>query len=229
MPGRSRPRRRQSLSVDAREMLQRSRQRKHTPGVRIHRRSSSTRRAWRRRFQWQAVELRRKIPTRSSRRNSRSITRPQARSQAERFLNVTLATAERTWQALAWEANARVAIAQRDLARAKGYIGKALSTIEGYEAPLADWRAHATAAELYAQTSKMELTQHHLELSRATILKLANSMVAEEPLAKVFLSAPLVRNVFAGDVEVRSDETSAGSGSSGSTAAHAPSGSRSAD
>ena len=28
----------------------------------------------------------------------------QARAQAERFLQVTLATEERTWQALAWEA-----------------------------------------------------------------------------------------------------------------------------
>ena len=44
----------------------------------------------------------------------------QARTEAERFLEVTLATAERTWQALAWDANARVAMAQLDLrARAR--------------------------------------------------------------------------------------------------------------
>ena len=40
----------------------------------------------------------------------------QARSQAERFLHATLATAERTWQALAWDATARVALAAGDLA-----------------------------------------------------------------------------------------------------------------
>ena len=33
----------------------------------------------------------------------------QARPQAERFLQVTQATEGRTWQALAWEAHARVA------------------------------------------------------------------------------------------------------------------------
>jgi hypothetical protein len=34
----------------------------------------------------------------------------QAGPEAERFLELTLATAERTWQALAWETRARVAI-----------------------------------------------------------------------------------------------------------------------
>ena len=35
----------------------------------------------------------------------------QAGPEAERFLELTLATAERTWQALAWETSARVAMA----------------------------------------------------------------------------------------------------------------------
>jgi hypothetical protein len=39
----------------------------------------------------------------------------QARPQAERFLQVTLATPERTWQALAWDANARVALFESDI------------------------------------------------------------------------------------------------------------------
>jgi len=42
----------------------------------------------------------------------------QARPQAERFLQVTLATAERTWQALAWDANTRVAMAGSAMKRA---------------------------------------------------------------------------------------------------------------
>ena len=50
----------------------------------------------------------------------------QARTEAERFLEVTLATAERTWQALAWEANARVAMAQRDLERAHECVDESL-------------------------------------------------------------------------------------------------------
>ena len=73
----------------------------------------------------------------------------RARAEAEKFLGVTLTTAERTWQALAWEVNARIAMAQRDLAHARDCIANALSTMEGFEVPLAGWRVHAIAAEVY--------------------------------------------------------------------------------
>ena len=36
----------------------------------------------------------------------------QARPQAERFLKIALATAEQTWQALTWEVNVRVGMAE---------------------------------------------------------------------------------------------------------------------
>ena len=121
---------------------------------------------------------------------------PAARSEAERFLSVTLATAERTWQALAWEANARVAMALLDLDRARDCVANALTAMEGFEVPLAEWRVHATAAELYKSMQNSEDADHHRELSRATILKLADSLAAEEPLRKTFLSAPSVRKVL---------------------------------
>ena len=123
----------------------------------------------------------------------------QARTEAERFLEVTLVTAERTWQALAWDANARVAMAQRDFERPHECITNALSTMEGFEVPLAAWRVHATAAELYRGSEKSK-EAHHRELSRATILKLADSMPADEPLRKIFLSAPSVLKVL-GDMD----------------------------
>jgi tetratricopeptide (TPR) repeat protein len=119
-----------------------------------------------------------------------------ARTEAERFLSVALATAERTWQALAWEANARVAMAQLDLDRARDCIAKGLSTIEGFEVPLAAWRVHATAAELYRADDNGESADHHCELTRATIVNLADSLAVEEPLRKTFLSAPSVRKVL---------------------------------
>jgi tetratricopeptide (TPR) repeat protein len=120
----------------------------------------------------------------------------RARTEAERFLQLALATAERTWQALAWEANARIAIAEVDLKGARDCIAKALSTMEGFEVPLAAWRVHATAAELYALSGDTDLVEHHREISRATIMKLANSLGPEEPLRTTFLSAPSVRKVL---------------------------------
>jgi DNA-binding winged helix-turn-helix (wHTH) protein/tetratricopeptide (TPR) repeat protein len=120
----------------------------------------------------------------------------QARLQAERFLSVTLTAAERTWQALAWEANARVAVAERDAPRAQDCIAKALSTMEGFELPLASWRVHSTASEFYRNSGDRDLAERHLALSRETIMKLANSLPEDEPLRRTFLSAPMVRKIL---------------------------------
>jgi hypothetical protein len=120
----------------------------------------------------------------------------QARPQAERFLSVTLTTAERTWQALAWEANARVAMAECDAPRAQECIGKALSTMEGFELPVAAWRVHATAAGLFRDAGDRDLAERHQALSRETIMKLADSLPAEEPLRRTFLSAPMVLKIL---------------------------------
>jgi DNA-binding winged helix-turn-helix (wHTH) protein len=120
----------------------------------------------------------------------------QARIEVEKLLMIALETAERTWQAVAWEASARVAMAEHDAKRAQDNIEKALSTMEGFDLPLAAWRVHASAAELYEGREDGEQAQHHRDLSRAGILRLANSLPADEPLRRVFLSAQSVRKVL---------------------------------
>ncbi len=120
----------------------------------------------------------------------------RARVEAEEFLKVTLKTEERTYRALAFEANARLAIAEQDLDRAQDLIAKALHSMEGYEVPLAHWRVHGTAADLHRRLGNRDLAEQHRQLSCATIMKLADSLPAEEPLRQTFLSAPLVRKVL---------------------------------
>jgi DNA-binding winged helix-turn-helix (wHTH) protein/tetratricopeptide (TPR) repeat protein len=120
----------------------------------------------------------------------------QARPQAERFLKIALANAEHTWRALAWEVNARIAMAELDLTRARICIAKGLLAMKGFEVPLARWRVHATAAELYRRTKSRDLSRHHLALSRQTIMKLADSLLADEPLRQTFLSAPKIRRIL---------------------------------
>lgn len=122
----------------------------------------------------------------------------QARTQAESFLKIALATEERTWQALAWEVGARVGMAELDMTRARDSLVKGVSTMEGFELPLASWRVHATAFELYQNSGDRDLAEHHRDLSRATILKLANSLPADEPLRKAFLGAKSVRKILRG-------------------------------
>ena len=120
----------------------------------------------------------------------------KARVAAERFLKSALVTEERTWRTLAWETSARIAVTELDLSRARACISEALSTMEGFELPLAAWRLHGTACELYHMMGERDLAQHHRDMSRDTIMKLANSLSIEEPLRGTFLAASRVRNVL---------------------------------
>ncbi len=117
----------------------------------------------------------------------------QARSEADHFLELTLATAERTWQALAWETSSRVATVEGDLGRAQKCIDRALATMEGFEVPLAAWRVHGRAADLYAHAGNSRAARRHRALGRAIIAKLADSLAGAEQLRDIFLSAPSVR------------------------------------
>jgi DNA-binding winged helix-turn-helix (wHTH) protein/tetratricopeptide (TPR) repeat protein len=119
----------------------------------------------------------------------------QAHDAAERFLNTALTTAERTYQGLAWEAAARVAIAAQESARAGECIARALSTIESYEVPLAAWRVHGTASAIYERVGIHDLAAQHRRQSRAIIMKLANSLGPEDPLRTTFLAAPSVSRI----------------------------------
>ncbi|HEY2535212.1 MAG TPA: hypothetical protein VGJ20_46165, partial [Xanthobacteraceae bacterium] len=119
-----------------------------------------------------------------------------ARLEADRFLELALATEERTWRGLAWETNARVALAIRDHARARDCIAKAVSTVQDFEVPLAAWQVHATAARIEEESENLESARSHRDLSRATILRLANSLSEQEPLRQIFLSAPAVARIL---------------------------------
>jgi DNA-binding winged helix-turn-helix (wHTH) protein len=123
---------------------------------------------------------------------------PRAQAEGEAFLAVACATADRTWQALAWEANARIALARLDLDRAQDCITKAFSAMDGCETPLADWRVRATAAELAQRRGDDGAANHHRERSRSTVLRLANSLPEDDPLRKIFLSAPRISAIVAG-------------------------------
>jgi DNA-binding winged helix-turn-helix (wHTH) protein len=120
----------------------------------------------------------------------------KARTQANQFLELTLATAEHTWQALGWTACAKVAIAERDSERASVCVANAFGSADGFEVPLAEWQMEATAAEHYEGMAKRELAEGHRKRSRASILKLANSLAADQPLRQTFLSSPAIANIL---------------------------------
>jgi DNA-binding winged helix-turn-helix (wHTH) protein/tetratricopeptide (TPR) repeat protein len=124
--------------------------------------------------------------------------RSRAQQEAGRFLEISLATADRHWQGLAWEVNSRVALENLDLPRAQDCIAEALTIVQGFEVPLAAWRVHATAAHIDEESGNHAAASAHREVSRVTILRLANSLSEQEPLRKSFLSAHAVARILNG-------------------------------
>lgn len=124
----------------------------------------------------------------------------RARLHAENSVKLALTTDERTLQALALEANARVALAEEDFDCVQDSLAMALKAMEGFQVPLAQWRVDAAAAELHQRLGNKDLANNHRELSRDTIMRLANSLPTEDPLRHTFLSAPMIRKIL-GDAE----------------------------
>ena len=124
--------------------------------------------------------------------------RDRAQQEAGRFLEISRATADRHWQGLAWEVNSRVALEERDLPRARDCIANALSTLQGFDSPLAAWRVNATAARIDEESGNLAAARWHRDFSRVTILRLANSLPEQEPLRESFLFAPAVAGILNG-------------------------------
>ena len=119
-----------------------------------------------------------------------------AREETDLFVANAGATEERTWQALAWDAHARTGLASGDLPGAQDSIGRALTVIEGFEAPVAAWQAHATAAAVARVRRDAAAATHHRQASRDIVLRLAASLGADEAWRRTFLAAPAVAAVL---------------------------------
>jgi DNA-binding winged helix-turn-helix (wHTH) protein len=111
---------------------------------------------------------------------------------AEQFVARALATVERSWQALAWDASARVAMACGDHRRARGLISRAVDAIQGFEGPVAAWQVFATAAEISAHLNDHEAMRDHLDACHALVASLASSVQDHEEVRRNFLADPRV-------------------------------------
>ena len=118
-----------------------------------------------------------------------------ARLNADSFLESALSTADPHVRALAWELQARVAMAEQNSSRAEQAIETALKILETFEVPMAAWRVHATAWDFYLNTRK-EAADEHLERSATCVLRIADSFPLKEPLRQTFLTAAPVRRII---------------------------------
>jgi hypothetical protein len=119
-----------------------------------------------------------------------------AQADARRLLSRALAHGDRTWRGLAWELNARVAVALGDHASAMSHISMGADTIRDFDGPIAAWRVHATAAAIHEQAGDAQASAIHLEMSRHIIDRLATSLEGHSDLREKFLSSPQVAQVL---------------------------------
>ena len=110
----------------------------------------------------------------------------EAAARADRFLRLAGDTNERTWQALASETWARVALERGAATEAVDSVERALAATKGFETPLADWRVHTTAAAAYRAAGELPAAARHADLGAAAKRRLAESLPQEHRLRRLF-------------------------------------------
>lgn len=118
--------------------------------------------------------------------------RARARVEAERVCSQAARSGERTYLSLARRMLARLFEEEQDLPRALVEITAAVTALEGFDAPMAEWQVCATAAVLNQKSDRTSDAKAFLERSARTIERLADSLGAAPALRQSFLSAPQV-------------------------------------
>jgi len=118
----------------------------------------------------------------------------KAGSEAERFLQAALSTADPALKALAWDAKARVAASEPK--RSREFIERAVKALHEFEVPLAAWRVYATASDLFRRAGDRQKAEQHRARAKAVLLALAQSFPEGEPLRESLLAAPMVQGIL---------------------------------
>jgi tetratricopeptide (TPR) repeat protein len=119
-----------------------------------------------------------------------------AHTEAGRLLECVLSTADPGLQALAWDVNARVAITEKKWKDAEECVQKGHSILAKFEIPMAAWRLHGTAWDLYRHAKNEKAAETYRKHAETCILKIANSFAPDEPLRATFLGADPVRRIL---------------------------------
>jgi DNA-binding winged helix-turn-helix (wHTH) protein/tetratricopeptide (TPR) repeat protein len=113
----------------------------------------------------------------------------RARTEADRFLESALSTADPHLRALAWELQTRLAVAESNWTAARKSIQQALAIVDKFEVLVAAWQAHSTAWLLYRRLKDHKTAATNRERAQTCILRIANSFAPDEPLRASFLAA----------------------------------------
>jgi DNA-binding winged helix-turn-helix (wHTH) protein/tetratricopeptide (TPR) repeat protein len=119
----------------------------------------------------------------------------RARPAADRFLESARQTSEPNLQALGWDVQARVAMAEKDRKGAEEAIERGLAVVKRFPIPMAAWRLYATRAELHRRAKKEKAAEADRRRTETILLSLADSFESDEPLRRSFLAAGPVQRI----------------------------------
>jgi len=120
----------------------------------------------------------------------------RARQEAGRLCELAAHPGERTYLALGQRMLAEIALAERKWEQAEVAVSQALAVLEGAEAPLAEWRVCATAAQLYQRRGDKAEARIYWTRSAAVLKQLADSLSEVPALRESLLNSPPVRGVL---------------------------------
>jgi tetratricopeptide (TPR) repeat protein len=109
-------------------------------------------------------------------------------------------------KARALEMRARLALASGKPEAAERYVQQALDAVTIFNVPLAAWRVHRTAGDVFGLTNSARAAKHRAHAERV-VLELAASLADVESLRQTFLSAQPVRDVLDGKLNGNLDAT----------------------
>jgi tetratricopeptide (TPR) repeat protein len=109
-----------------------------------------------------------------------------AATRAEGFCALAEQTDERAWQALAYEAQARAALACGDVTKAIDRVDKALAACAGVRVPNAELRVLATSAMTFRAAGHAARATQHTSLGEIIRKQLAESLPEGHPLRQQF-------------------------------------------
>ena len=119
-----------------------------------------------------------------------------ARAEADRLLESALATSDPNLKVLAWDAAARVAMAERNWKSAEESGQAGLSILANFDLPTVAWRLHQTACDLFRHLKNAQAAETQRKCADACIRKLADSFSPDEPLRATLLDVAAGRGLL---------------------------------
>jgi len=122
----------------------------------------------------------------------------EARKEAERVCELAGAPGERNYLALAHLVIAETAMGSGDWGAADASVAQSLALLEGVDAPLAEWRVRAVAADLQKQKGRVEEATQHQRRRVEILNRLADSLHKGDRLRDSLLGATVVQSSLPG-------------------------------